>query len=130
MKKVVNITDRLTDKRRKQQVQATTDKIETIKKIIFCSLCQLKCAMCANHLGDNDSSCPHSSSLAGLNLCEDCSSEFEDFLEMAKGKKGPDTSWHNREWMKLWSTWLDYHRAIKEFRNSTEFKLLIKKLDD
>lgn len=130
MKKVVNITDRLTDKKRSQQAQAATSKTETIRKIIFCSSCQFKCAMCGSHLGDDNSSCQHSSTHAGFILCQGCSSEFEDFLKMAKEKKDPDTFWHNREWMKLWSTWLDYRRALREFRNSTEFKLLIKRLDN
>jgi len=57
-------------------------------------------------------------------------SEFEDFLGMSREKKGSNIFWHNQEWVKLWSAWLDYYQAMGEFRNSTQFKQLSKELDD
>jgi hypothetical protein len=45
---------------------------------------------------------------------------------MSREKKGSGIFWHNDEWMKLWTAWLDYHKAIGEFRNSNEFKRLLK----
>ena len=129
MNNVFNISDRIKDKKRKEQVKAYRNRAETLHKVVQCSSCHYKCAMCGPHLGDADSSCPSPSSQPGFNLCESCREEFNDFFEMSRGKKGSDIFWHNKQWMKLWSAWLDYHRAIREFRNSLEFELLIDEYD-
>jgi len=130
MNKVLNITDRLEDRKRKQQAEVHHHKVETIQRIVQCSLCQFRCAMCGYHLNVTDSSCPTASSPSDFNLCESCRAEFEDFLEMSREKKGSNVFWHNQEWVKLWSAWLDYYQAMGEFRNSTQFKQLSKELDD
>jgi hypothetical protein len=129
MDNVLNIADRIKDKKRKERVEAYRNRIETVHKVVQCSSCHYKCAMCGHHLGDIDSSCPSPSSQSGFNLCECCQEEFNDFFEISRGRKGSDIFWHNKEWMKLWSTWLDYHRAIREFRNSTEFEQLTDEYD-
>ena len=125
MNKVLNITGRLEDKKRKQQVEHYRHKIETIQRIVQCSSCHFKCAMCGHHLNTTDSSCPPALTAQDLNLCENCRAEFEDFLEMSREQKASDIFWHNEEWLKLWSAWTDFHRAIRKFRNSAEFKKMI-----
>ena len=130
MDKVFNITERIKDKKRKERVKAYRNRIETVQKIVQCSSCYYKCAMCGHHLGDIDSSCPSPLSQPGFNLCETCREEFDDFFEMSRGKKGSDVFWHNKEWMRLWSTWLDYQRAIRAFRDTTEFEQLTEECDN
>ncbi len=129
MNKVLNITDRLKDKKKKHRKEIYHQKTEAVLRIVQCSSCQLSCAMCGSHLDTTDSSCPQASSHPDLNLCESCRAEFDDFLEMSKEKKGSDIFWHNKEWMDLWSAWLHYRKAIEEFRHSNEFKRLIKEPD-
>lgn len=126
MNKILNITGRLEDKKRKQQVELYQYKVETIQRIVQCASCHFKCAMCGHHLNTTDSSCPPVLSPYGLNLCENCHAEFEDFLEMSKRNKASDIFWHNEEWVKLWAAWTEFHRAIEEFRNSAEFERLTK----
>ncbi len=130
MDKVLSITDRLADKKRKQQVELYRNKIETIRRIVQCSSCHFKCAMCGHHLNATDSSCPTAFSPPGLNLCENCRTEFEDFLKISKGQNLSDIFWHNEEWVKLWAAWMDFYQAIGAFGNSAEFAQLIKETNE
>ena len=129
MDKVFNIADRLKDKKRKEHEKTYREKAATVQRVVQCSSCQLSCAMCGSHLDASDSSCPPALSYPNLNLCEYCRAEYNDFLEMSKENKSPEIFWHNEEWMKLWSAWIDYHKAIRKFRNSNEFRQLMKESD-
>jgi hypothetical protein len=82
--------------------------------------------MCGSHFDTPDLVCPSAPSYTDLILCESCRDEYNDFLEISKGNKNPEIFWHNKEWVRLWSAWLDYHKAIEKFRASKEFKQLIK----
>jgi len=126
MNNVLNITDKLNEKRLKQQTEIHRHKMEKVQRVVQCSSCHYRCSMCGYHVENTDSSCPSESSPPDLNLCESCRAEFEDFTKILSGKKGYNAFWHNKEWIKLWSAWLDYVRAIKEFKNSNEFKQLTK----
>jgi hypothetical protein len=78
--------------------------------------------MCSYHLEAADSPHPPASPSADFHLCESCRAEYEDFLKMKNANEGSHIPWHNKEWKKMWSIWLDYQQAIREFRNSKEFK--------
>ena len=125
MYKILNITERLKDKKRKEQAKLYRHKVETIQRIVQCASCNFKCTMCGYHLNTSDPSCPPALPPSDLNLCENCRAEFEDFLKMSRGEKTSGIFWHNDEWVKLWAAWMDFHQAIGEFRNSAEFKHLI-----
>jgi len=126
MDKVLNITGRIEDKKRREHEEIYRQKAETVQRIVQCSSCHLSCAMCGSHLEGPDLSCPSASSYINLNLCECCRAEYNEYLEMSKKNKRSDIFWHNEEWMKLWSAWIDYHKAIIRFRNTNEFKKLIR----
>lgn len=128
MNNVLNIKDRLEEKRQKQQAEAHRHKVEAVQRFIQCASCHYRCAMCGYHLEATDSSCPSELSPYNISLCESCRAEFEDFTKILNGRKGSNVSWHNKEWMELWSAWLDYIKAIKEFRDSDGFKQLTKSL--
>jgi hypothetical protein len=66
---------------------------------------------------------------SGLTLCEDCKAEYEEFLAISKGEKQPDVFWHNKEWLDIWSAWLNYRKAITAFVASPEFKLLVEEIN-
>jgi hypothetical protein len=125
MEKVLSITARLEDKRRKQQVEAYRDKFEAVQRVLQCSSCHFKCAMCGCHTkGDESSSLPSTDSIEST-LCESCRSEFEAFQEIStEGRTEPDMFWRNNEWIELWARWLDYQHSINKFRNSFDFKQL------
>jgi hypothetical protein len=58
-------------------------------------------------------------------LCEDCKTDFDDYKALVEKKRSLDCFWHNGEWVALWSSWIGYQRAIKNFKNSEEFKQLM-----
>ncbi len=129
MDKVLSLTDRLEDKKRKQNKEIHRQKIETLQRMIQCSSCSLSCAMCGSHLNVPDSPCPSVSSDQNIVLCQSCCAEYNDYLKISKGNKKSDIFWQNKEWMGLWATWLDYYRAIEKFKSSIEFMQLIERDD-
>jgi hypothetical protein len=125
MNKIVDMQEKLEGKKQKEQLEKYRGRVETIQKIVQCSSCHFRCAMCGLQVGGADSV---DKSLTGLALCEGCKSEFEEYLAISRGKKTSDVFWHNREWLEIWSAWLSYRRAINAFTASREFKLLVEEL--
>jgi len=125
MNKIIDMQEKIEDKKQKEQLEKYRGRVETIQKIVQCSACQFRCAMCGLQMSGAD---PSDKIRAGLALCEGCKSEFEDYVALSKGKKSPDVFWHNREWLEIWSAWLSYRKAINAFTASREFKLLLEEL--
>jgi len=130
VKKILDITERLKDKKHKDHAEDRRQRIETVLKMVQCSSCHLKCGMCGEHLEVSESSCPGNLFSLELHLCESCDSEFQAFTETRKGKTAPDSFWHNSEWMALWSTWEEYQEAILNFKKSNEFKRLTREFEN
>ena len=130
MNKVFNIRNLLENKKRKQQAELHREKMETLQRIVQCSSCHFKCAMCGYHLNTADEPYTPPTEFTNFYLCESCRAEFEEYMQLRNGKKASDSFWHNREWMKLWSSWFDFQQAIKEFKNSAEFEQIIEELDN
>ncbi len=126
MDKILSITDRLKEKKRKRHDEIYRLKMKAVLKTVQCASCQLSCGMCGAHVESADMTCPGISYPSKPNLCEICRAEYEDFLKMTKGNKGSDIFWHNRQWMRLWLSWTEFHKAIKEFRDSKEFMEMTK----
>lgn len=129
MNKILDIAERLKEKQREEQIQANRRKLETLQRTIHCSLCSSKCAMCGHHSSTGEMYCPSETAATEINLCESCREEFDAFLSQVGGKEGRRMFWHNKEWVQLWSAWLDYREAILSFRRSYEFRRLIQELD-
>lgn len=120
--KVLDLSDKLQEKRRKSQSQSYHDRIEKIHEFVKCASCDLRCAMCGYYLDETHSLVPSTPSSPDFNFCASCRAEFEDFMAVAIGKERSSIFWHNEEWVKLWGVWLDYKKAIHEFRDSQEFR--------
>jgi len=119
MEKVLNITARLEDKKRKEQVETYRHRFEAVQRVLQCAACRFKCAMCNRHMEPDDASNPPSPSTEEFTLCESCRSEFEAFKKMTEQESvKADLFWHNRQWLELWKCWIDYQRSINSFRNS------------
>ncbi len=129
MEKIVNIKERIESKNKRRKLERHRGKIAAIQKFTQCSSCDLRCAMCGHHIKVQDSSYNSPSSRFKFKFCEDCRGEFEEFLSISRGKKDPDVFWYNKEWISMWSAWLNYRQAIDRFLNSSEFKLLFEELD-
>jgi hypothetical protein len=125
MDNVLNITGRLEHKKRKEQIEAYREKFDTIQRVLHCSSCHFKCAMCGYHIEPPDAEGPPSSAGAEFNLCERCAAEYEDFKRMKQGRADDSHPfWHNAEWMAFWTAWCEYQRSILRFRNSLDLKNL------
>ena len=129
MDKVVNINERLASRKQERALEEHRGRIGAIQKIIQCSSCHLRCALCGQHLSESDCSTMRPSSAFGFVFCFGCGAEFEEFLAVSRGEKSPEVSWHNKEWVKMWSAWLDYRQSINGFLDSPEFKSLLDELN-
>lgn len=129
MDKIVSLKERIECRRRKEQRKLYFGKVEAIQKLIQCTSCHMRCAMCGLQIRETEASGEVCYPSMGLAFCESCGSEFEDFLAVSKGNKISDIFWHNKEWAKMWSAWLKYRQAIHAFMDSTEFQLLLDELD-
>ncbi len=129
MDKIVNIRQRIEDRKQRERREQQLEKMETIQKVAQCTACHFRCAMCGVHLTAADTPCQASSSPDGLMFCESCGQEFDDFMAISKGEKRPEVFWHNAEWFNMWSAWLDYRESISDFVNSAEFKCILEEID-
>jgi hypothetical protein len=127
-KKVVDINGRLEDRRRREQTEANRVQMETIHRIVQCAECNLKCAMCGEHSGTAESDCPSDAPQPGFHLCGICRAEYEIFLNLSSGRKKTPVFWRNKEWLALWKTWLEHQRALRDFRNTPEFRRITREL--
>ena len=126
--KIVSLSERLESKRHKKQIERYRGKTETIQKIIQCGSRQIRGSTCGLYLKKPETATeiPHTS--MGLMLCESCKSEFDDFLSVSRGQQQSEVFWHNKEWVKMWSAWINYRKAMTAFVDSPEFKLLMEEL--
>ena len=126
MTKIVDIHDQIQKKKKKEHLEKVKGRSDSIQKIVQCSSCRFRCAMCGIQVtaGEVAERTPF-----GLSLCADCMAEFEEFVSMTKGEKAPEVFWHNHEWVEVWRAWLDYRKAISAFSASKEYKLLLEELN-
>lgn len=125
MNKIIDMQGKIEGKKQKEQLDKYRGRVETIQKIVQCSSCHFRCAMCGLQVSGAD---PADKTPLGFALCEGCKSEFEEYVAISRGKKTPDVFWHNREWLEIWTAWLSYRKAINAFTASREFKLLVEEL--
>lgn len=127
MDKVLNIEDRLQANRRRRELEARSHKVEAVRKLVQCTSCRLRCAMCGCQVENQDLQ-PSRFGELDFVLCTSCKTDFDDYKAVAEGRSAPESFWHNEQWAALWSAWLDYQSAIRKFINSEEFKELMRSL--
>ena len=125
MEKVLSITGRIEDKKRRKQIESNRDKFDAVQRMLQCGSCRFKCAMCGRHAENPTSSDSQEMPYSEFTLCESCNAEFEDYMKIAEKKGTPhDIFWHNREWVEMWSSWVKYRRSLSKFRSSFHFEQL------
>lgn len=127
MDNVLNIENRLQDRRLRRELETRSHKVEAVRKLVQCTSCRLRCAMCGCQTESRD---PEASRLGDLDflLCTSCRTDFEDFKAVYEGRQATELFWHNEQWVALWSSWIDYQRATRNFIDSEGFKQLMKSL--
>ncbi len=126
MDKILSITEHIKEKERRKHESDHQQRSEVVKRTVQCSSCRLSCAMCGMHLNAGGECCAAPENNQMLNLCENCWSEYSDFLDISTKGGSSKIYWHNKEWIRLWSAWVEYQKAMKAFRNSEEFQKLLK----
>lgn len=126
MTKIVDIHDQLQKKKKKENLEKYRGRLYSIQKVIQCSSCRFRCAMCGAQVTSGESAAP---TPFGLSFCGDCRAEFEEFVSVTKGRKPPEVFWHNQEWTEVWKAWLDFRKAISAFVASKEYNLLLEELE-
>ena len=127
MEKVVDLKDLIESANKRKQTEKYRGKIQSALKVMQCASCRFRCAMCGLYREIDESSKKPASALE-FAFCETCQEEFDDYLAQSKGEKRSEVLWHNKDWENMWTAWLNYRRSIFCFRNSHEFKLLLKEL--
>lgn len=130
MEKIINIRERLESQKHEVRRKKHQKKIDTLRRITQCSSCRFKCAMCGQYLDDADLYEGSESSDYGYSFCESCREEFEDFLAVYGKEQNSEVFWHNKEWKRMWSAWLNYRKAVSDFLDSREFDVLLNELDN
>ncbi len=127
MDKVLNIEERLRANRRQREIEEGSQKVEAVRKLVQCTSCRLRCAMCGCQVDDED---PRPSRFGELDfqLCDSCRADFDDYKATVEGREIPELFWRNEQWTDLWTSWLEYQRSIRKFINSDGFKELMKSL--
>lgn len=125
MTKIVDMQDQIQKKKQKELLEKYRGRVETVQKMVQCSACHFRCAMCGTQVEGHGAG----KSQIGLTFCEECGLEFEEYQSVSRGRKKPDVFWHNAEWLNVWSSWLSYRRAVAAFTNSREFRLLMEELN-
>jgi len=86
MTKIVDIHDQLEKKKQKEHLDKYRGRLDSIQKVIQCSSCHFRCAMCGIQVTSGESAEP---APLGLNFCDDCKAEFEEFVFRDQGEKAP-----------------------------------------
>ncbi len=130
MTKIVEITHRLEIEKRKKQAKLYGEKIRAIQRIVRCGSCHLKCSMCGRYLREEELGVSECSRELEIALCPTCRGEFEDFKRISQNPGEPHLFWQKKAWLRVWQSWISFQKALKEFRESEEFKVLITEFDE
>lgn len=108
--KVIDITKRIRSKEKVQSEEIT--RYEAIRKAVFCFLCQFRCSMCGIQINEPPN--------LPINLCGDCASEYQDYLQLKKGREISLRHYQNEKWFKVWERWEEFRRAVIEYSRSLQ----------
>ncbi|MBE9544147.1 MAG: hypothetical protein IMF02_06610 [Proteobacteria bacterium] len=105
-------------------------KVQAVRKVFQCTHCALKCEKCGAQIsGDSNDTGTYQRKLnVPYNFCDECSDEYQDYIERLKGAGDPDCYWHNEAWIDAWKKWIDYQSSVDQYLKSKEFKQLLNEL--
>lgn len=126
MADIIDIEGRLKDEKRKKEQIERVKKVSLLRKFIECTQCLLKCSKCGIQMDlpeavNRDISIPY-------RFCLNCQEEYEEYLKRQLGQGDPAHYWYNDQWMNIWRQWIEYQKALEKYKESAEFKRLIREL--
>ncbi len=126
MAHVIDIEGRLKREKKKKEEIERIKKVSLLRKFIECTQCMLKCAKCGAQMDlpeavNRDVSIPY-------RFCLNCQEEYEEYLKRQLGQGNNSYYWYNDEWVEIWRHWIAYQKALQEYKESEEFRRLLKEL--
>lgn len=126
MARVIDIEGKLKQKKGQKSEIERLKKITLVKKFIECTQCMLKCSKCGTQMElpeavNRNTSIP-------FRFCLNCQEEYEEYIKSQLGQGNPSFYWYNQEWRDIWRNWIEYQKALQSYKDSEEFKRLIKEL--
>ena len=101
-------------------------KIESLRKMLQCTRCMVKCSKCGAQIESQE----YSRFAAPYSLCKSCLHEYEEYRARTGGDEAEsDCYWRNSAWMKVWETWLQHQKSLDQYRQSKEFLKLISEVE-
>jgi hypothetical protein len=126
MSKVIDLEDRLKLEQKKKQKEERTKKMEAVRKIMQCTRCLARCFKCGVQFETHEM---YRRFKSPFRFCSGCQEEYDEFVRLKeKGGETPNY-WHNKEWLRMWQTWLDYQQALKNYGDSPEFLELVREIE-
>lgn len=129
MGKIFKLQDRILRKEHRETLKVYRERVETVRKVVQCSSCHYRCAMCGAQLQTTDTWRRPVLSAPGIIFCEGCRKEFDDYIAISRGEREPHVFWHNQAWLDMWTAWLRYKKTVSRFIDTPEFGFLMEELD-
>jgi CRISPR/Cas system-associated protein Cas10 (large subunit of type III CRISPR-Cas system) len=126
MSKVIDIENRLRLEKKKKAKVDRAKKMEAVRKNVQCTRCLARCAKCGVQFETHEMYKRHK---GPYRFCPFCQEEYEDFQAITQEGKESPYYWHNKEWVALWQTWVDYQLAMKVYGESQEFIDLVREVE-
>lgn len=126
MADIIDIEERLKHEKKKKDEIERIKKVSLLKKFIECTQCMLKCAKCGVQMDlpeavNRDISIP-------FRFCSNCQEEYEEYIKRQLGQGTPSYYWYNEKWMDIWRHWIEYQNAVLGYKETEEFKRLLREL--
>ena len=126
MSKVIDLEDRLKLEQKKKARVDMAKKTEAVRKVVQCTRCMARCARCGVQF---DTTGMYKRYQSQFRFCESCQEEYDEFMRIKAEGGESRCYWHNREWVALWQTWVDYQKAMKAYGESPEFIDLVREVE-
>ncbi len=126
MADIIDIEKRLKDEKKKRGELEKVKKVSLLRKFIECTQCMLRCVKCGTQMDlpeavNRDISIPY-------RFCPNCQEEYEEYIKRQLGQGNPSYYWCNKQWMDIWRHWIEYQKALQRYKESEEFKRLLREL--
>jgi hypothetical protein len=126
MSNIIDIEDRIKLEQKKKVRVDKAKKTEAVRKVVQCTRCMARCARCGVQFDTADM---YKRYPGPYRLCAFCQEEYDDFLRITEKGQESRFYWHNREWVALWQSWVDYQKAMKGYGESPEFIDLVREVE-
>jgi hypothetical protein len=126
MSNIIDIEDRLKLEQKKKAKIDKAKKLEAVRKVVQCTRCLARCGKCGAQFETHEM---YKRYKGPFRLCAFCQEEYEDFLRLQEAGGESPCYWHNKEWVALWQSWLEYQHTMKVYGESAEFIDLIREVE-